>query len=211
MAIAESQRTALADALRAAGPEAPTLCEGWTARDLAAHVWLREHRPVTQAGSLIPALSDWSEVQLALAKAARPFPDLVDAFEAGPGRWSPLRIGPVNDLANGAEYFIHCEDVRRGGPQWEPRELDAATADWVWRQAKGFARVKLLRSPVSVVLENRDTGQTLRLGRHPRVVRVAGPPAELLLWVAGRGEAARVDLSGAPDDRAALAGLDLRQ
>jgi uncharacterized protein (TIGR03085 family) len=197
--------------LRAAGPEAPTLCEGWKARDLAAHVWLREHRPVTLAGSFIPALSDWSDQQFAQTKAARPFPELVDAFQAGPGRWSPYRIRPLNELANGAEYFIHCEDVRRGGPHWEPRELDPATAGWAWGQVKLFARLKLRGAPVSVVLENSDTGATLHVGRRPRVVTVAGPPAELLLWLAGRREAARVSLSGTTEALEALAGVDLRQ
>lgn len=28
----------------AKGPDAPTLCEGWFTRDLAAHLWIREHR-----------------------------------------------------------------------------------------------------------------------------------------------------------------------
>src|SRR3954466_12386279 len=35
---AKRERLLLADLLEAVGPEAPTLCEGWNSRDLAAHV-----------------------------------------------------------------------------------------------------------------------------------------------------------------------------
>ena len=35
--VREERKALVASALRA-GPDAPTLCEGWTARDLAAHV-----------------------------------------------------------------------------------------------------------------------------------------------------------------------------
>ena len=45
-----AEREALADALASAGPDAPTLCEGWTAHDLAAHLIAREHRPDSTPG-----------------------------------------------------------------------------------------------------------------------------------------------------------------
>src|SRR4051812_36111592 len=48
--FARRERTALRDTLRATGPDAPTLCEGWTARDLAAHVVVREHAPIGALG-----------------------------------------------------------------------------------------------------------------------------------------------------------------
>ena len=56
MSIAGDERAALAAALRAAGPGAPTLCEGWTTRDLAAHLWLREHDPRVVLGLVLPDL-----------------------------------------------------------------------------------------------------------------------------------------------------------
>src|SRR5258706_5048708 len=49
---ARAERHALADTLLAAGPDAPTLCEGWATRDLAAHLVLRERRPDAAAGIL---------------------------------------------------------------------------------------------------------------------------------------------------------------
>ena len=49
MTHARGERTALCDLLDRLGPEAPTLCTGWTTYDLAAHLALRER-------SLAPAL-----------------------------------------------------------------------------------------------------------------------------------------------------------
>src|SRR5690606_1471098 len=43
---ASRERAALCDLLSRLGPDQPTLCEGWTTRDLAAHLLLRERRPL---------------------------------------------------------------------------------------------------------------------------------------------------------------------
>lgn len=43
--FAERERMALAADLLVAGPDAPTLCEGWTAADLARHLYVRERAP----------------------------------------------------------------------------------------------------------------------------------------------------------------------
>ena len=40
--LVESERAGLADTLASVGPDAPTLCAGWTTTDLALHVVLRE-------------------------------------------------------------------------------------------------------------------------------------------------------------------------
>ena len=45
MSFSDSERQLLADLFLEVGPEAPTLCAGWTTTDLAAHLWVREHRP----------------------------------------------------------------------------------------------------------------------------------------------------------------------
>ncbi|MFE3703838.1 maleylpyruvate isomerase family mycothiol-dependent enzyme, partial [Nocardia tengchongensis] len=45
MTLAQRERQALVEAMAAAGPDAPTLCGEWTARDLAAHLVVRERRP----------------------------------------------------------------------------------------------------------------------------------------------------------------------
>jgi hypothetical protein len=47
---AREERAALAALLAETGPDAPTLCEGWQTRGLAAHLVLRERRPDAAAG-----------------------------------------------------------------------------------------------------------------------------------------------------------------
>ena len=47
----EIERAQLAQALLDVTPDAPTLCEGWQARHLAAHVVLRERSATVSAGT----------------------------------------------------------------------------------------------------------------------------------------------------------------
>ncbi|MDQ1696273.1 MAG: hypothetical protein QOJ03_1626, partial [Frankiaceae bacterium] len=49
---AAHERTALADVLAELGPNAPTLCEGWATKELAAHVYVRVRRPDAALGVL---------------------------------------------------------------------------------------------------------------------------------------------------------------
>jgi uncharacterized protein (TIGR03083 family) len=42
--LARAERAALCDLFDEVGPDAPTLCAGWTTRDLAAHLVIRERR-----------------------------------------------------------------------------------------------------------------------------------------------------------------------
>ena len=46
MSIAQDERAGLAADLSRLGPDAPTLCKGWTARDLLTHLLLRENDPL---------------------------------------------------------------------------------------------------------------------------------------------------------------------
>ena len=54
--FAPIERSALADLMLAVGPDAPTLCAGWTTRDLAAHLVVRLTRVDAAGGIVIPAL-----------------------------------------------------------------------------------------------------------------------------------------------------------
>ena len=51
--VARQERQELCDLLLEVGPEAPTLCAGWTTRDLAAHLVVRESRPVAAVGIIV--------------------------------------------------------------------------------------------------------------------------------------------------------------
>ncbi|MEN3358667.1 MAG: hypothetical protein V7637_2649, partial [Mycobacteriales bacterium] len=47
---ASAERAAVADLLDSLGPDAPTLCEGWSTYDLAAHLALRDRVPAAWPG-----------------------------------------------------------------------------------------------------------------------------------------------------------------
>src|ERR687885_698601 len=108
------ERVRLADALEAAGPVAPTLCAGWTTRDLAAHLVVRERRPDSGPGLLLPPLRGGG-ARGRRALAARPYEQIVAAFREPPV-WSPLSNPLTDEVFNAGEFFIHHEDVRRGRP-----------------------------------------------------------------------------------------------
>ncbi len=94
---ATRERQQFADELVAAGPDAPTLCDGWTTRDLASHVVIRERRPDAAAGIVIRALSGHTE-KVQAKTAAGDWDALVEQVRSGPPKWSPTRstrsIGP---------------------------------------------------------------------------------------------------------------------
>lgn len=192
------QRTALCDALDAVAADAPTLCEGWTAHHLAAHVWLRENDPTAALGTVLPRFADRTDRRIAAVVAERPYPDLVAAVRRGPGPLSPFRLPGVEAAANTLEFFVHCEDVRRGSGVITPREPDAGLEELAWKRLPVLARLLLRRCPVAVWLE-RDAppGEPVRIGRGPDIVTLAGRPSEILLHLWGR-QAAAVAVHGEP-------------
>ena len=50
------ERDELCDLFVARGPDAPTLCEGWTTADLAAHLVVRERNPLAGPGIVFGGL-----------------------------------------------------------------------------------------------------------------------------------------------------------
>ncbi|MCX5114212.1 TIGR03085 family metal-binding protein [Streptomyces sp. NBC_00378] len=191
---AKRERLLLADLLEAAGPEAPTLCHGWTTRDLAAHVVVRERRPDAAGGILLGALRNRLE-RVQAEFAAKPYEELIQLIRTGPPRFSPYAVKQVDEAANTVEFYIHAEDVRRAQPDWSRRELDPVFADVLWARAERTARILGRRSPVGLVLRRPD-GQTAVAHKGTPVVTVTGEPGELLLFAFGRQDAAVVGLEG---------------
>ncbi|CDP85960.1 MULTISPECIES: TIGR03085 family metal-binding protein [Mycolicibacterium] len=200
MSVAQRERAALVESMRAAGPDAPTLCEGWTARDLAAHLVVRERRLDAAPGILVPQLAGYTErVQLKVTEKTE-WDALIDQIAGGPPLYSPFKL--LDPLVNVAEMFIHNEDVRRAQPGWEPRDLDDATVAALSRGIGAMARMSMGKSPARVALTT-PQGKTLAtVGSGPEVT-VTGEPGELLMFAAGR-EQARVTFSGDDDAVAAL-------
>ncbi|MFC0528870.1 TIGR03085 family metal-binding protein [Phytohabitans kaempferiae] len=193
---AQSERRLLADLLLAVGPDAPTLCEGWTARDLAAHLVLRERRPDAAGGILIGPLRPYAE-RVRRSLAARPYPELVDMVRSAPW-WSPVSNRFTDGPLNTMEYFIHHEDVRRCQPGCRPRELPREQQEVLWRRARGAGRLALRRVRATVRVQAPGYGETAA-GAGGDPARLVGAPGELLLFLSGRQRAARVQVDAAPE------------
>ena len=201
MSLARAERAALSDTLDRTDPDRPTLCAGWTARDLLAHLLVRERQPWASVGMFVPALSGVTD-QAMRSYADTPWPELVDELRSGPPSWSPTRLPKVDEAVNGAELYIHHEDVRRGASGWEPRPADDARDAALWALVTRMGRLLYRRSPVGVAVRRPAGGQAV-IKTGPGLVTVEGEPGEILLHGSGR-EAARVELHGDPADVTAL-------
>lgn len=202
---ARSERDDLCDLFLEVGPDAPTLCAGWTARDLAAHLVVREGRPDASAGLVIPALAPFGE-RIRRQVAQRPWPALVATIRSGPPLLSPLRA--VDGLANALEFTIHHEDVRRGGTSWSTREIPDWAESLLWRRLSLGARMFYRNAPVDLVLTwvGRADVPPARVARGAQrpTVTLTGRPVDLLLHAFGRS-AVLLDISG---DTAAVQALE---
>jgi uncharacterized protein (TIGR03085 family) len=193
---ARAERAALADLLAQVGPQAPTLCEGWTARDLAAHLIVRERRPDAAAGIVVGALKGHGE-RVRREVAGTDYAHLVDAVRR-PAWWSFSAIGPLDRAANTLEYFVHHEDVRRAGADWRPRPLAEPLGRALWSRIPGAARLALRKMPAAITLAAPGYGEARAGAGGPRVT-LTGDPGELALFLTGRQRVALVELTG-PDE-----------
>jgi uncharacterized protein (TIGR03085 family) len=182
------ERTAICDLFDELGPDAPTLCEGWTTADLAAHLVLREH------------FHRWSDKQRA-AEKTKGLPEMVARLRAG-APLIPWRVPRIRNVFNGLEYFIHHEDVRRAnGREPRPPVVDLEALSW---RMVGFTARRAARRMRPHGLELvRPDGARRRFGSGD-VATITGPATELVLYFSGRKAAARVTLGGDADAVATL-------
>lgn len=191
MSVAQRERAALVQTMRGVGPDAPTLCEGWTTRDLAAHLVIREYRPDAAPGIVIPFLAAHTAKVQNQVSEHTDWDELVDKVASGPPVYSPLKL--LDPVANVAEMFIHHEDVRRAQPGWQPRTLEPALGKALRRTLPLMARLTLAKVPTRVALRTSEGKTVLTAGQGPAVT-VTGAPEELLLFSVGR--AAQVEFDG---------------
>jgi uncharacterized protein (TIGR03085 family) len=205
VSLARAERGALCDLMLEVGPDAPTLCSGWTTRDLAAHLFVRENRPDAAAGIMVGPLAGHT-ARVQAGAAAGDFTALVESVRHGAPRWSPQALGAVDSATNTIEYFVHHEDVRRARDAWEPRVLDDAAAAELWSRFRPAARFLMRRSPVGVVAvptDGPDAGREVRLSSGDRTVTLVGPVGEIVL--SGYGRLTRgLELRGSGTDVAAF-------
>jgi uncharacterized protein (TIGR03083 family) len=101
------------------------------------------------------------------------------------------------------EEWIHHEDVRRANGEDvrpEDEQLAERLVDGMLTISR-FAQFAASRHGIEVALPD---GRSYLLGEGPAVARVAGRTGEVLLWLAGRGAVAEVEVDGEIADRAAL-------
>jgi uncharacterized protein (TIGR03085 family) len=192
--FAALERAELDRALRNAGPDAPTLCTGWTAHDLAAHLVARERRPDSGPGIMLPALAGWTE-RVRRGYAARPFDELLHLIETGPPWTSPFALPGVDAAVNLSEHFVHCEDVRRAGAGWQPRQLADGLPEALWSALASRGRMLFRRAPSGLTLATPD-GRSARISTGDADLTLIGEPAELTLYAFGRREQALVEIEG---------------
>ena len=200
MSIAEDEREGISDTLLELGPDEPTLCVGWTTRDMVAHLVLRERRPDAAAGIVVRPLSGHTS-NVMREVAEQPFHELVATFRSGPPWWSVFAIPVVGDRLNMFELYVHHEDIRRAQPDWQPRPTDAGREDTLW---------DALTSPAGKLLFRRcSVGVVLRAAGRPDVevkkgepsVHVVGEPSEIALIAFGRPtDRSHVVVQGTPED-----------
>ncbi|MDP9463546.1 MAG: TIGR03085 family metal-binding protein [Actinomycetota bacterium] len=203
MTITADERAAMCDLFEKLGPDEPTLCEGWTTRDLLAHLLLRERRPDAAGGIVVSLLAKHTERVMA-SIAAKPYVAMIEQFRGGPPIWSPWAVPVLGDKANFAEFFIHHEDIRRAQPEWAPRADNQARDDALWRPLKMMGRLLFRRSPVGVTLRSAGREDIVVKKGEPGVVLV-GLPGEIVLHGFGRHiDKVRVVVQGDQKDIEAL-------
>ena len=201
------ERDELCDLFVARGPDAPTLCEGWATLDLAAHLVVREHD--VRSGLFIMGGERFAGLERKVMDGARAqgYERLIERLRGGPPAF-PWRVPGLRGLLNLNEWFIHHEDVRRAGGE-EPRtdrpDLDEALWSTLHRAGRFMTRhVK----GAGVALEAPGYGELPARGSGP-AVRLVGGPQELALYLSGRRSAAKVEITGPDEARAALEAADL--
>src|SRR4051794_19226609 len=197
--LAGRERADLADLLEKLGPDAPTCCAGWTTAHLAAHLVVRDRRPDAMPGygleQLSPRLGGWAHHVEDRLRSTTDYDDVVAQVREGAPRWSPMGWPGVDALVNTTEFAVHHEDVRRARPGWTPRHLSRADQDQLWRAAAFLAR-RAAGKGRTLVLRRADVpGAEKRVGSGEREKVLTGEPLELLLWLSGRKDIARVAVS----------------
>ncbi|MFD8491698.1 maleylpyruvate isomerase family mycothiol-dependent enzyme [Amycolatopsis sp. NPDC059657] len=197
----DSERASLADQLddlTEAEWKTPSLCEGWTAREVVAHLTYPTRETWGEMlGGLIRAKGDFDRMTHESAiKEAAPFSnaELVAGLRAivGSRRLAPL-TKPSEPLF---EILLHAQDIMR--PLGRPRPMPPAAAlkavERIWSMGFPFnAKKKLKGFRLNAVDVSWSAGEG---------ELIEGPVEDLLLLVSGRTEIALPHLSG--DGAAAL-------
>ncbi|WP_238431526.1 maleylpyruvate isomerase family mycothiol-dependent enzyme [Streptomyces cavernae] len=193
--VIDEERADLADLLMSLPPEqwaCPSLCEGWTVRDVAAHLGFAPR------ARLAPVLLDVIRARgnfdrfvdnVTRREGTRPPADLLADLRAASGS---RRLAPGQNLADAMmDVLVHGQDIAvpLGIDRVMPPEAARHSTEHVWRMGFPFHARKRLRG-LRLVATDTDWSA----GEGDAVVE--GPIAALLLLVSGRHTAALSRLGG---------------
>ena len=192
---AQIERQELCDLFESVGPDHPTLCEGWSAADLAAHLVLRENS-LKAIGLVAPGY-----LAKKLAKATKKlaqkksFEELVEKVRSGP----PFYLKRFDEAINLFEFFVHHEDVRRGGEEFTARNDIDDLDNVLWERQERFSKLLVRRLKDVDITLLRPSGEKIYLGGGGKPVMLQGTPSEIGLFLFGRREHSEVKLTGDPE------------
>jgi len=206
--LARTERVALCRTAVQVGEDQPTLSGEWTVKDLVVHLLVRERSPAA-VGIAVSPLAGLTEREYRRV-GREDFTLLVDRLRGGPPRLSPYALPKVDALLNGAEFFVHHEDIRRAQPTWTPRVLPEEDERSLWSMLRTAGKRLTRRVPVGLTLEDTVTSSSVVLRQGPGMATLSGPPSELVLYVFGRQAHSRAELSGDADAMARLRDTTLK-
>jgi uncharacterized protein (TIGR03085 family) len=191
------ERLALCELFEELGGDIPTLLDGWTARDLAAHLVLRERDLIGGPCLVFPGpFQRFAERRRVRLAEIRDFEWLVERIRSEPPPGF-FRTGWVRSVANLNEFFVHHEDLRRANGRGPRSTLTPAFEAALWRNARRGSRYLSCRlRGVGLEIERAGTDQRTIARKGEPTARLSGPPGELLPYLFGRQAAAQVDMTG---------------
>lgn len=173
----------------------PSLCAGWSVKDVAAHVISSPQITWGLTLRLVPSIVrhgyNGMILRDGLRRGAVPTAELLADFE----RWAPVRRGPATttDIEPLLDVLVHTQDILR--PLGRRHAMPVEAVPIAGRRARllagmmGGGAVRRLR------LVATDTDWTIGPERGPRV---EGPAEELLMILSGRpADVARLGGDGA--------------
>ena len=194
--FAHRERSALCDLLADLGPDAPTLCEGWRSADLAAHLFIRDHRVYALPGMWLKSapVQAWMKRVQDGPRDTLTWDELISKVRSGP----PPLVRPFDQGLNTGEYFVHHEDLRRAQPAWEPRPLTPEDETTLWSRTAylrtaALASSRIFHRPPPASRLEAPGKPPLLLTKSGQGTVIRGPVGELVMWMYGRKQVARVE------------------
>ena len=189
--IRDRQLHRCCDALAAVDADAVTLCAGWSAHDLAIHLWCIKREPLAWAGLVLPMLSPLTKQRAELIRRRWSYAHLIRQLRSESG---PIACMPLDRWENHrhslGEYYVHTQDVARPNSVPQPAP-DAELQEALWLRSGAAARALRRRLPRGLVLQHSD-GRRMMPGRGRPELVISGAPSELICWVYGRRSVAAV-------------------